>query len=165
MTFLEKIKLKIVSFSKIEEKAKELKLKKSIVTTNGCFDLIHRGHLEYLAEAKNYGDFLWVGINSDFSVKKLKGTERPVQNENDRVFILASLEFVDAVSIFEQTTPIEFLSKINPHFHIKGGDYKKEEIIEKDKVEENGGKVIILPYLKNISTTILIKRAKMLKGF
>ena len=160
MNFIEKINLKIIAFSEIEIKLRQLK-NKTIVTTNGCFDLIHRGHLDYLAKARNYGDFLWLGLNSDTSVQTLKGKTRPIQNENDRAFILASFEFIDAVTIFEELTPLNFLDKIKPKVHIKGGDYKKEEMIEKDKVEKNGGKIILLPYLKNLSTTNLIKKANL----
>ncbi len=133
-----------------------------VVFTNGCFDIIHRGHVEYLNEAKSLGDFLVVGLNSDSSVRKLKGPERPVVNETDRAFVLSSLKAVDAVIIFEEETPYELIKFVKPDFLVKGGDWKKEDIVGSDIVEEYGGKVISLKFVDSYSTTGLISKIKSL---
>lgn len=150
---------KIVSpeeIGQIADKAREKNL--TIVTSNGCFDILHTGHVEYLQAASRYGDLLIIGINSDSSVKKLKGKGRPVNSENDRASIIASLGFVDYCVIFSEDTPEKLLEKIKPHIHIKGGDYKAEEIAEKKIVEENGGTVKILPLVDGYSTTGTLKK-------
>jgi rfaE bifunctional protein nucleotidyltransferase chain/domain len=131
-----------------------------IVFTNGCFDILHRGHVEYLAKARTYGDILIVGINSDSSVKKLKGLSRPFMNENDRSFILAGLKSVDVVIIFDEDTPYLLINKIIPDVLVKGGDYKEKDIIGRDIVEKNGGKVITVSYVKDNSTSSLIEKIK-----
>ncbi len=133
-----------------------------VVFTNGCFDIIHRGHVEYLNEAKSLGDFLVVGLNSDSSVRKLKGPERPVVHETDRAFVLSSLKSVDAVIIFEEETPYELIKFVKPDFLVKGGDWKKEDIVGSDIVEEYGGKVISLKFVDSYSTTGLISKIKSL---
>ena len=124
-----------------------------IVTTNGVFDILHIGHIRYLQEAKKLGDMLIVAVNSDTSVKKIKGPKRPLNNENDRAEALAALQCVDFVAIFNEENPIKFLEKIKPDVHVKGGDYKIDKIIEKDTVEKNGGKVKLIPEVKGYSTT------------
>ena len=140
------------------EKWREQRLK--IVFTNGCFDIIHRGHVEYLSKAKSYGDILIVGLNSDVSVNKLKGKSRPFINEEDRAFILSSLKAVDAVVRFNEDTPHTIISKIIPDVLVKGGDYKIEEIVGRDTVEQNGGKVVTIQFMKGYSTSILIEKIK-----
>ena len=130
-----------------------------LVTTNGCFDIIHAGHVRYLAEAKAVGDILVVGINADSSVKKLKGPDRPLQNEADRAFIVASLKMVDATFVFAENDPCEFVEIIRPDFHVKGGDYSKE-MIETPVVEKHGGKVIIVSLHKGYSTTSIVKKMR-----
>ena len=136
-----------------QEKDKE----KTIVTTNGCFDLIHVGHLRYLQAAKKLGDLLVVGINSDSSVRKLKGEKRPLIPENERAEMLAGLNCVDYVVIFTELEPISLLSELKPDIHVKGGDYTIEQVIERKVVEENGGKVIVGLNIAGKSTTNIIQ--------
>ena len=133
---------------------------KKIVFTNGCFDLLHRGHLEYLASAKTYGDILVIGLNSDLSVRRLKGAGRPFTSEQDRAYILAQLQMVDAVCIFGEDTPLQLISEILPDVLIKGGDYKIEEIVGRAVVERRGGKVITVPFIADRSTSLLIEKIR-----
>ncbi|HMS32479.1 MAG TPA: D-glycero-beta-D-manno-heptose 1-phosphate adenylyltransferase [Ignavibacteria bacterium] len=132
--------------------------KKSIVFTNGCFDILHRGHASYLIQAKSLGDYLVVGINSDRSVKTLKGESRPVNNENDRAFLLDNLKSVDYVIIFDEDTPYNLIKEIIPDFLVKGGDWKQEDIVGWDIVKASGGKVLSLNFIENYSTTNTIKK-------
>ena len=134
-----------------------------IVFTNGCFDILHRGHVEYLAKAKSYGDVLIIGLNSDVSVKKIKGPSRPFVNENDRGFILTGLKSVDAVIIFEEDTPQILISKIIPDVLVKGGDYNIKEIVGRDIVEGNGGKVVTVKFINGNSSSSLVERIKQSK--
>lgn len=136
---------------------------KVIVFTNGCFDILHRGHVEYLCEAKTLGDILIVGLNSDQSVKKLKGTGRPYVSEKDRAFIMSQLIPVDAVSVFGEETPLNLIKLVMPDVLAKGGDYTLDTIVGKDEVEQNGGKVIAIPLVKGRSTSSLIERIKNTK--
>ncbi len=129
-----------------------------IVFTNGCFDIIHRGHIEYLLKAKSFGDILVVGLNSDLSVKKLKGNKRPIIGEADRAFILSNLIAVDGVTIFNDETPKQLISEILPDILVKGGDYLIENIVGKDIVEKNGGKVFTVPLTKGKSTTNIFNK-------
>ena len=131
---------------------------KKIVTTNGCFDILHSGHVHYLNDAATFGDILIVGINSDTSVSQLKGPSRPVQKESDRAFILAALKMVDFVFIFSEPDPCAFLERIKPDIHVKGGDYTPEKLPETTIVEKNGGRIAIVPFLDGHSTTSLIKK-------
>jgi|TARA_Y100000310_G_scaffold149350_1_gene148637 rfaE bifunctional protein nucleotidyltransferase chain/domain len=131
---------------------------KKIITTNGVFDILHIGHIRYLQEAKKLGDVLIVAVNSDSSTKQIKGPKRPLNSENDRLEALAALEFVDYLTIFNEETPIKFLEIIKPNIHTKGGDYKIDSIIEKDIVEKNNGKIILIPEVKGYSTTNLINK-------
>ena len=134
------------------------KQNKKIITTNGVFDIIHLGHVKYLEEAKKLGDFLIVGVNTDKSVKENKGDRRPINDEKSRMSILAALESIDYVFLFDEKEPSNWLSKVKPNIHVKAGDYKLSQIIEKDVVESNGGKVIIAKAEKNYSTTNLINK-------
>jgi glycerol-3-phosphate cytidylyltransferase len=127
----------------------------TLVTTNGCFDIIHAGHIQYLTEAARLGDILAVGVNCDAVVQKLKGKGRPLQNEQDRLAIVASLRMVDYAFIFREDDPRSFLEILRPDIHAKGGDYT-EDIIEKSVVEQYGGKIKIVSFLKEHSTTSLI---------
>lgn len=140
----------------LKEKLKEENRK--IVFTNGCFDIIHKGHVTYLNEAKELGDYLIIGVNSDASVKRLKGNDRPVNNEKDRAFILDNLKPVDSVIIFHEDTPYEIIKEINPDYLVKGGDWKENEIVGSDIVKANGGKVVSLEYVSNYSTTGILKK-------
>jgi len=139
-------------------RAKFSKDGKKVVFTNGCFDILHRGHAAYLEQAKSLGDFLVVGVNSDESVRKLKGEGRPVNNENDRAYLLEMLKPVDFVIIFNEETPYELIKSINPDFLVKGGDWKEEEIVGSDIVRKNGGKVMSLKFIDNYSTTGIMKK-------
>ena len=131
-----------------------------IVFTNGCFDILHQGHIDYLAKAADYGDVLIIGLNTDESVKQLKGNSRPVQDEISRAMLLASLHFVDAVVLFNDSTPYELIKAIQPDTLIKGSDYKPEEIVGYDVVTKKGGNVVTIDYLEGYSTTGLINRIK-----
>ncbi len=135
---------------------------KKIVFTNGCFDLIHRGHIEYLKKAKKLGDILIIGINSDESVKRIKGSKRPIISEKDRAEILASFFFVDYVTIFNEDTPFNLISKIVPDILVKGGDWERDKIVGKEIVEANGGEVVVIEYLKGYSTSSIIEKIKNL---
>jgi D-beta-D-heptose 7-phosphate kinase/D-beta-D-heptose 1-phosphate adenosyltransferase len=128
-----------------------------IVFTNGCFDLLHLGHVRYLKKAKSLGDILVVGINSDRSVQSLKGPERPILPEEERAEILSSLECVDYVTIFNELTPFELISSLQPHILVKGGDWTKETTVGKEIVEKSGGEVVILPFVEGSSTSNLIE--------
>lgn len=134
---------------------------KRIVFTNGCFDLLHRGHAEYLHRARQLGDVLIVGLNSDNSVRQLKGDERPILPQDDRAYILASLACVDYVFIFDELRPHRAISLIKPHVHVKGGDYTKDELPEAPLVESLGGQVVVLPLVEGQSTTQIMERIRM----
>ncbi|MCX8010387.1 MAG: D-glycero-beta-D-manno-heptose 1-phosphate adenylyltransferase [Ignavibacteria bacterium] len=131
---------------------------KKLVFTNGCFDLLHRGHIDYLNKAKALGDYLVVALNSDDSLRRLKGISRPITPLEDRAFVISNLKCVDFVISFDEDTPFEIISKIIPDVLVKGGDWKIDEIVGKDIVESNGGKVIPIEYLENYSTTSLIDK-------
>ena len=133
---------------------------KKIVFTNGCFDLLHVGHVRYLKQAKSLGDILIVGINTDASVQKNKGPTRPIQNENDRAEILVSLESVDHSILFAEETPRLLIEIIKPDFLVKGGDWKIEQIVGSDFVLKNGGKVLSLQFVDGKSTTSLVEKSK-----
>jgi D-beta-D-heptose 7-phosphate kinase/D-beta-D-heptose 1-phosphate adenosyltransferase len=129
-----------------------------IVFTNGCFDILHLGHVRYLRKAKKLGDVLVVGLNSDDSVRALKGGDRPYVSEMERAEILASLECVDFVIIFSQLKPNLLIKNIKPHFHVKGGDYEINALPEKKLVENLGGKVVVIPPVEGRSTTNIVER-------
>jgi len=134
--------------------------KKTIVSTNGCFDLLHTGHISYLEDAKKLGDFLIVGVNSDESVRKLKGSSRPIHNELERARMLAALESVDCVCVFSEETPLRWLHEIQSALHCKGGDYKAEELPEYPVLKQWGGEIKIIPFLKGYSSSNIIKKIK-----
>jgi rfaE bifunctional protein nucleotidyltransferase chain/domain len=149
---------KIVGVDEITKISFELKSKgKKIVFTNGCFDILHRGHVEYLSKAKQLGDVLIVGLNSDSSVKMIKGDKRPIVPQEDRAFILSNLSFVDYVVIFDEPTPYELISKIVPDVLVKGSDWSQENVVGRDIVEANGGKVVLIELVPGRSTTNVIK--------
>lgn len=154
-------KEKIIPFKDTEELCKSIRQKGlSIATSNGCFDILHFGHLQYLQTASGYGDVFIVGINSDKSVRKLKGPDRPLNNEVSRASVVASLGFVDYCVIFSQDTPVELLSRIKPAVHVKGGDYLAENLPENKAVEQHGGIIKILPLVDGFSTTGIISRLR-----
>ena len=134
---------------------------KRIVFTNGCFDLLHLGHIDYLARAADYGDKLVIGLNSDVSTTVLKGPNRPINDQRSRSMILASLSFVDAVIIFDEETPLELITWVRPDFLIKGSDYTIPEIVGSDIVLKNGGEVHTIDYLPGYSTTLIEKKIKL----
>ncbi len=138
--------------------------RKRVVFTNGVFDILHRGHAEYLASAKSLGDILIVAVNSDASVRKIKGPSRPVVNENDRAFMLAQLVPVDAVCIFDQETPLEIITALLPNVLVKGADWDVNDVVGKDVVERAGGKVLTVPLVPQRSTTNIIARIRELNA-
>ncbi|MEZ0391277.1 MAG: D-glycero-beta-D-manno-heptose 1-phosphate adenylyltransferase [Pseudobdellovibrionaceae bacterium] len=152
---------KVVPFQKISEELSPLRSKsQKIVFTNGCFDLLHVGHVRYLQEAKAQGQILVVGVNSDASVKKLKGPTRPIQNENDRAEILAALNAVDYVTVFDEETPAKLIEAVRPQVLVKGGDWKPDQIVGGSFVLSYGGEVKSLQFVEGRSTTKLIEKSK-----
>ncbi len=139
---------------------RELATEKRIVFTNGCFDILHVGHIRYLRQAAALGDMLVVGLNSDASVRRLKGEGRPVNSENDRAELLASLEFVDYIVVFEEDTPYELIKQIQPDVLVKGGDYAPEDVVGRDIVEARGGKLVLIDFVEGKSTTGIIHRIR-----
>src|SRR5919112_3985789 len=131
-----------------------------LVFTNGCFDLLHVGHVRYLSEARRLGDALLVAVNSDASVRALKGTGRPVLKESERAEILAALEAVDFVTVFEEESPRALISEVLPDVLVKGGDYRLDEIHGREEVEAAGGRVLSLPFVEGASTSSIIERIK-----
>jgi rfaE bifunctional protein nucleotidyltransferase chain/domain len=149
----------VVSRAELVHIRKQLKEQgKKIVFTNGCFDILHRGHVEYLTKAKALGDILFVGMNTDASVKRLKGPQRPVVCEDDRAFVLASLKAVDYVCLFDEDTPLELIKALVPDILVKGSDWPVDSIVGKDVVEEAGGKVQTIEFVPNRSTTNIIQK-------
>ncbi len=137
---------------------KDLKAKgKRIVFTNGCFDLLHVGHVSYLEQAKALGDVLIVGVNSDASVRKLKGPKRPILPEEERAGILSGLGCVDYITIFPEMDPLKLITSLQPDVLVKGGDWTREQTVGKEVVERSGGEVVILPFIKGASTSNLIQ--------
>jgi len=154
---------KIKTRGEIEQIAKELKNQnKTIVTCNGCFDILHIGHIKFLTEAKAQGDILIVGINSDSSVKENKGPERPINNENDRAQVLAAIKVVDYVTIFSEPTPIKLLETIKPNIHTNGEEYG-EDCIEAETVKKHNGRIHLVKLKKGLSTTDIINKIKTSK--
>jgi D-glycero-beta-D-manno-heptose 1-phosphate adenylyltransferase len=156
---LDFISSKIFSRENILKQCAVWRLKdQKIVFTNGCFDLLHLGHIEYLAKAADHGGVLIIGLNSDISVKKIKGPHRPVNDEHSRAMVLASLVFVNAVVLFSEETPYELIKAIQPDILIKGKDYKVEEIAGYDIVKANGGEIITVDLTEGYSTTKIEER-------
>ncbi len=163
MKKIDQIAEKILSHKNLEEKIHHWKKEnKSIVFTNGCFDILHYGHIHFLSQAKDLGDILIVGLNSTNSVQRLKGKNRPINDEKTRAFVLASLAFIDAIIFFDEDTPLELIKKIQPHILVKGGDYKAEEIVGYPEVKKNKGEVKILSFIEGYSTSKI--EAKIKKG-
>ena len=152
-----------MSHSKVKNLGQLIKIRqglkrqrKKVVFTNGCFDVLHRGHIECLRKAKSFGDVLVVGLNSDSSVRKIKGDKRPILPQGDRAEILASLEMVDYVVIFREETPLDLIASLVPDVLAKGGDYKKDEIVGRDIVESAGGRVVRIRHVPGRSTKGII---------
>jgi D-beta-D-heptose 7-phosphate kinase/D-beta-D-heptose 1-phosphate adenosyltransferase len=152
------MKEKIKKREDLRRTVEDLKAKgKRIVFTNGCFDLLHIGHIRYLEKAKSFGNILVVGVNSDRSVRGLKGPNRPILPEDERAEILSGLECVNYITIFDEPTPLELVSSLQPHVLVKGGDWTKESTVGKEVVEKLGGEVVILPFVEGSSTSNLIE--------
>ena len=161
MKTIQAIPDKIFSLNEIKHQLNRWRLlNKKIVFTNGVFDILHEGHIASLSEAALYGHVLIVGINSDASVKRLKGESRPVNNEGSRTLLMASLVMVDAVILFEEDTPLNLITAILPDVLVKGGDYTIEQIVGATEVIANGGEVKIVPILEGFSTTGIIEKMK-----
>ncbi len=153
------IERKIVGRDFFTEKALELHRQK-IVFTNGCFDVLHFGHVHYLLEAKKLGNILVVGLNSDDSVRRLKGPTRPINGEKERAFVLAALSFVDYVVLFEEDTPENLIKAVWPDVLVKGGDYALDQIVGADFVTQNGGTVTTIPFVEGFSSSQIIEQLK-----
>ena len=148
----------------VNERARLRAAGKNLVFTNGVFDLLHVGHVRYLAQARQLGDALMVAINSDVSVRALKGEDRPLMNQNDRAEILASLSAVDYVTIFDDISPRSLITELLPDVLVKGGDYALDQIHGREEVEAAGGRVVSLPFVEGFSTSEIIERMKRQGG-
>ncbi len=131
-----------------------------VVFTNGCFDLLHLGHVDYLENARNLGDRLVIGLNSDSSVSRFKGPERPLQDQNSRARVLAALQFADLIVLFNEDTPLELISQLQPNVLVKGSDYLAENIVGADVVRKNGGEVKTIDFVPGYSTTRIVEKIK-----
>lgn len=152
---------KIVCFSRLEARLRPLRLAgRRIVFTNGCFDILHLGHVRYLQAARRLGQALLVGLNSDASVRRLKGPERPLHAQKARAEVLAALECVDFVCVFTEDTPERLIRRVRPDLLVKGGDWNKEQIAGAAFVESYGGRVRVIPYVEGHSTTGLVRRIR-----
>ena len=166
MTALGKIQDKIVSWEDALIKIIDWKdQQEKLVFTNGCFDLMHIGHLDYLSKAKDLGSRLIIGLNSSESVSRLKGPSRPINNDESRGQMLAALEFVDLVVLFSEDTPLKLINHIQPNILVKGGDYTKENIVGAKEVENAGGSVEIINFVDGYSTTSLVTKIQNLSKF
>ncbi|MGC9374775.1 MAG: D-glycero-beta-D-manno-heptose 1-phosphate adenylyltransferase [Bacteroidales bacterium] len=155
------IQSKIIDIDQLDSRLAYWKFKnQKIVFTNGCFDILHRGHIEYLAQAANFGDILIIGLNTDDSVKRLKGDARPVQDQYARALLLASLHFVNAVIYFDEDTPYKLIQRVQPDILIKGSDYHVEDIVGYDIVQKKGGQVKTIDFIPGYSTTSIIEKLK-----
>ena len=161
MDYLQVIQNKIINKDSLSKLVANYRLKnQKIVFTNGCFDLLHQGHVTYLAQAASLGNRLIVGINSDNSVQKIKGIHRPIQDEKSRTLIMASLHVVSAVIVFDEDTPLELIKIIQPDFLVKGGDWEPAKIVGSDIVNSYGGQVISIPFIDGYSTTAIETKIK-----
>jgi rfaE bifunctional protein nucleotidyltransferase chain/domain len=162
MSFHSLLEKKLIPVEEITRFVNTRKLNgRRIVFTNGCFDILHPGHVDYLTQARDLGDILILGLNSDDSVKRLnKGPDRPINTQEARAKVLAGLGCIDAIVYFNEDTPLELIKKVQPDFLVKGGDWKVEEIVGYDVVLASGGKVITIPFLDGFSTTGLVNKLK-----
>ncbi|MBQ2509148.1 MAG: D-glycero-beta-D-manno-heptose 1-phosphate adenylyltransferase [Bacteroidales bacterium] len=160
MNHVEHIRSKFLSLPQLLERLNAVREGKKVVFTNGCFDVIHRGHVSYLAQARDLGDLLVLGLNSDSSVRRLKGPTRPVNDEESRALVLASLECVDYVVLFDEDTPYRLIDAVQPDILVKGGDYQIDQIVGYDIVKAHGGEVLTLPFVDGFSSTSIINRLK-----
>ncbi len=152
---------KILKLASLQHRLTDLKAEgRRVVFTNGCFDLLHPGHVRYLQRARSFGDVLVVGLNSDASVRRLKGSERPILSVADRCEVVAALECVDFVTIFDQDTPLELIQQLVPDVLVKGGDWPLDQIVGREVVQRAGGKVIAVAFEQGYSTTDIIARIR-----
>lgn len=161
MSYLKKINNKIFAIKKLKKEVDTWKKSgEKIVFTNGCFDIIHRGHIEVLARTADLGDKLIVGLNSDISIQKIKGKGRPIIKEDSRAILLAALDFIDAIILFSEETPINLIKLLKPNILAKGGDYKINTIVGHEIMKKNGGEVILVPFVDGFSSTDIITKIK-----
>ena len=161
MNYFEKINNKLLDGEKLTKWLDDCRKKgKKIVFSNGGFDILHRGHVEYLSKAAAFGDVMIIGLNTDASVKRLKGPSRPVNDEKSRAFVLAGLEFVSAVVLFDEDTPYNLIKTVQPDVLVKGSDYKPENIVGYDVVMAKGGKVVTVDLVEGFSTTKTIEKMR-----
>jgi rfaE bifunctional protein nucleotidyltransferase chain/domain len=159
MNTYKRLENKILTGNELDDILVQIREKKlTIVFTNGCFDIIHKGHIRYLADASELADVFIIGMNTDSSIKRLKGPNRPLQDQESRAISLSALVFVDYVVLFGEDTPLELLKLIKPNVLVKGGDYQVENIVGYDLVSSYGGKVFTLPLIKGYSTSSIIKK-------
>ncbi len=164
MRSIQSIPGKIFTIDALQHQLKRWQLQsKKVVFTNGVFDILHEGHIASLSEAASYGSVLIVGVNTDASVKRLKGESRPVNNENSRALLLASLVITDAIILFDEDTPLNLITTLIPDVLVKGGDYTHDQIVGAKEVMANGGEVKIVPLLEGFSTTAIIEKMKTVK--
>jgi len=164
MNSLECVRSKIIDWVELERVGYRARFfNKKVVFTNGCFDILHRGHIEYLYQAADMGDLLIVGLNSDASVRRIKGADRPVQDEETRALVLASLSCVTHVVLFDEDTPLKLIQLVQPDILVKGGDYADlEKIVGYDIVKQRGGEVVALSFVEGHSTTQLLQKIQQL---
>lgn len=162
MSFHEQLTKKLIPLEEITRFVNVKKLNgMRIVFTNGCFDILHQGHVDYLSKARDLGDILVLGLNTDESVKRQnKGPDRPVNSQDSRAKVLAALGCVDAIVLFNEDTPYELIKKVMPNFLVKGGDWAVDKIVGHDVVTKNGGQVLSIPFVEGFSTTGLINKLK-----
>jgi rfaE bifunctional protein nucleotidyltransferase chain/domain len=161
MSHLKKINKKIFSLESLKTQVSAWgKAGQKVVFTNGCFDVIHRGHIEVLTRTADLGGKLIIGLNSDSSIQKLKGKNRPIIDENSRAILLAGLGFVDAVVLFSEATPLNLISTLKPDILAKGGDYEISTIVGHEIVQKNGGQVVLVPFVEGFSSTAIIDKIK-----
>ena len=161
MSHYQKIKNKLISIEQLDNLISNWKQAgERIVFTNGCFDIIHQGHIDYLSKAADKGTKLIIGVNTDSSVSRIKGPNRPIQDEHSRMMILAAMEFVDALILFDEETPINLINQVVPNILVKGSDYKAEDIVGYDTVVNNGGRVETLNFLPGYSTSSIELKIK-----
>lgn len=161
MNYLELAKLKILNDNYLNRMLAFWRFKQfKIVFTNGCFDILHLGHIDYLSKARGLGDLLIIGLNTDASVSRIKGPERPVNDQNARSMLLASMTFVDAIVFFDDDTPYDLIKQIQPNVLVKGTDYKPDDIVGADLVKANGGAVVTIDFLEGYSTSSIIHKLR-----
>jgi D-beta-D-heptose 7-phosphate kinase/D-beta-D-heptose 1-phosphate adenosyltransferase len=162
MNFFQHIQSKIVTLPELLDRLQQLRSQSApvVVFTNGCFDLVHQGHVDYLSRARDLGDLLVVGLNSDASVRRLKGEERPISHQSSRAHVLAAFECVDFVVLFDDDTPLRLIESVVPDVLVKGGDYDRATVVGADFVEQHGGRLELIPLVPGESTTRMVERMR-----